>query len=101
MPARPLGERLFYRTSRCLALSQTGRVLSGRVSRILTDAEAMAADALAQAAVPRGRVPMASALPDFFAACHEISVDLHLGDRLVDLAGNGFDPALRIAALTD
>lgn len=107
-----LGERLFHRTSRRLALSETGRVLSVRASQILTDAETVEADALAQASGPRGRVRMAvpmsfglqhvaPALPDFFAAYPEISIDLHLGDRLVDLVGNGFDLALRIAALTD
>jgi DNA-binding transcriptional LysR family regulator len=44
---------------------------------------------------------VAPALPDFFAACPDVSVDLHLGDEVVDVIGGGFDAALRIAALPD
>jgi DNA-binding transcriptional LysR family regulator len=104
------GGRLFNRSSRRLALTDFGRGLVNRAARIYAEAEDIEYVALETARRPRGlvrlAVPMsfgtrwvAPILPDFFRHYPDIAVDLHLSDEKVDLIGDGFDAALRIAVL--
>jgi DNA-binding transcriptional LysR family regulator len=107
-----IGARLFHRTSRKLALTEAGASAREAAARILAEGEAAEALARDAAAQPRGKVRLAAPmsfgvlhvaplLPDFLAAHPGLSIDLHLGDDLIDLVGGGFDLGLRIAALTD
>ena len=107
-----LGGRLFNRTSRRLALTEDGRSLAERASKIYADAEQAEDFARKASSRPRGLVKLAAPLsfgarwvapllPAFFRRYPDIAVDLHLTDAQTDLIGDGFDAALRIAVLED
>ena len=107
-----LGARLLNRSSRQLALTEFGETVAENARRVVQEAQAAEGAAREMSARPRGlvrlSVPMsfglrwvAPLLPAFFRAYPEVSIDLHLGDAQVDLVGQGFDAALRIAVLPD
>ena len=107
-----VGGRIFNRTSRSLALTDLGRSVAERAARIYADAEEAENSARDQSSRPRGTirlaVPMsfglrwvAPLMPAFLRLHPEIKIDLHLGDAQVDLVGDGFDAALRIAMLEE
>jgi DNA-binding transcriptional LysR family regulator len=107
-----LGSQLLARNTRNVVLTEGGREYLGHCRRILTDIDeaeaALGRDAQTVSGTLRltapvvfGRMfaaPLASRLVQANAALH---VDLSLTDRLVDLIGEGFDLAIRTAALED
>lgn len=109
---RGLGVRLFTRTTRSLALTDEGETYRQHCLRILADID-NAESALAQIRVtPKGRVTVsapllfgrlcvAPLLPAFLARYPDVSVDLLLVDRVVNLIDEGIDVAVRIAPLAD
>ena len=107
-----LGTSLFHRTSRRLALTEAGRSLSEHAARILAEARAAEESAQDGARLPTGRIRLAAPmsfgvanvaplLADFLLLYPDIEIDLHLSDARVDIVAEGFDVALRIAALPD
>lgn len=107
-----LGGRLFNRTSRQISLTEFGQSMAAKASEIYRQAEEVENEAQALSIQPRGQVrlavPMsfglrwvAPLLPELIRQFPELSVDLHLSDASVDLIAEGFDAALRIAALPD
>jgi|APMI01.1.fsa_nt_gi DNA-binding transcriptional LysR family regulator len=107
-----LGARLFHRTTRSLTLTEAGQGYFDRAQRILADLDEANAAVRQLQAAPRGRLrvnaPMsfgflhlAPALPDFLARYPELSVDVAMNDRFVDLVDEGFDVAVRIGEMQD
>lgn len=107
-----LGARLLNRTTRRLGLTEAGRILYQRSQRGLEEIAAAEMEVSQLQQEPRGRlrinVPMsfgilhiAPLLKDFRDKYPEVSVDMHLEDRQIDLVEEGYDLAVRIAELPD
>jgi len=103
---KSLGARLLHRSSRHLSLTEAGQAWYAQSSRALDLLDA-AQSAIGQThEVPRGQLkvsaPVWCATPRFAAVlagyrerCPEVLVDMHLENRKVDLAADGYDLALR------
>ena len=107
-----VGTPLFHRTSRRLALTDSGTKLVEHAKSILAEGQAAEEAARDEASEPVGlvrlAVPMSFGLSnvgpvvaDFLCDYRGVSIDMHLSDAKVDLIGEGFDIGLRIAALPD
>lgn len=107
-----LAVRLFNRTTRRLSLTEEGAAFFERASRILADLDdaAAAVSSLHTAARGRLRVTMPTAfgvihllpaLPDFLARHPELTLEIDLNDRFVNMMEEGFDLALRVGDLED
>ena len=107
-----LGQSLFNRTSRRLALTEAGKPLADHARRILGEALAAEEAAHHAASSPVGRIRLAAPMSfgvanvapiiaDFLAANPAIEIELALSDARVDIVAEGFDVALRIADLPD
>jgi len=107
-----LGAQLLIRTTRRMRLTEAGQVFFRRSCRILDDlaeAEGEVADESRGLSGPlRLAAPLSFGLAhvspivtDFMLAHPDITIDLDLSDRMVDIVGEGFDLALRIGSLSD
>ncbi len=107
-----LGVKLLQRTTRKLALTNEGAAFLEDCQRILAEleeAESAVAERSARASghllisAPAGfgRQHVAPLLPSFLAEHREVTVNLNLNDRVVDVIGEGVDVAIRIASLSD
>jgi DNA-binding transcriptional LysR family regulator len=107
-----LGVRLMNRTTRKLSLTEAGEAYYREASQLLQQLDDLDASILDQAAAPRGLLRVSAprnfgetilgpAIFAFLAEHPEVSLDLRLEDRFVDLVEEGIDVALRISALQD
>ena len=107
-----LGARLLHRTTRRLSLTDAGAEFCARSRVILeeiAEAEAVAGQGSAQpfgllrisAPLSFGLMQLARFLPGFRERHPQLRLDIDLSDRVVDLANEGVDVALRIASKLD
>ncbi len=105
-----LGARLFHRSTRRLSLTETGRNYLESAERILAELEAADAAVSADRFEARGNLrvnapvsfgarQIAPLLDEFTRRHPHLTVELGLNDRLVDLAEEGWDVAVRIGSL--
>jgi LysR family transcriptional regulator for bpeEF and oprC len=107
-----LGTKLLHRTTRRVNVTPEGAAYYERATRLLGELDEMDDSASRARARPRGRIRvdigsvlanmiLIPALPAFRARYPELLVDLGVGDRPVDLVGEGVDCAIRGGTLPD
>jgi DNA-binding transcriptional LysR family regulator len=107
-----LGVRLLNRTTRKVSLTEVGRAYYERCTRLLADLEETEQAVSDMDTAPRGELrvnatptfgilQLAPAIADFTTRFPEISVELMLSERMVDLIEDGFDVAVRVGELPD
>ena len=107
-----LGVKLLVRTTRRISLTHEGSAFLEDCQRLLADvanAEAsvsaggLKASGHLRITAPAGfgRRHVAPLVPQFCTAHPDVSVSLNLSDRVVDLAAEGFDCAVRVGDLPD
>lgn len=107
-----LGVRLVLRTTRSIRLTDVGRAFVARTAQVLSDLSEAEDEARNTRLRPRGTLRVSAPvvfgqrylvplLDTLLAQYPELSVDLSLMDRFVDLVHEGFDLAVRIGALSD
>ncbi|MBE9067220.1 LysR family transcriptional regulator [Leptolyngbya cf. ectocarpi LEGE 11479] len=107
-----LGVRLLQRTTRSLSLTAEGITYYERVARLLQELDDANDSIISGGKKPRGKLTVSASLdfgqsllvqtlPTFLAQYPEIQVDLRISDRLVDLAAEGIDVAIRLGDLED
>jgi DNA-binding transcriptional LysR family regulator len=107
-----LDTSLFSRTSRRLALTESGRRLADHAGRIWAEgaaAEEAARDETAELAgtvrlaapMTLGLIRIAPLIAEFMKAHPAVQVDLHLSDAKIDIVEMGLDATLRVADMPD
>jgi DNA-binding transcriptional LysR family regulator len=107
-----LRTKLFNRSSRALVLTEAGRSYVAASKRILADVAEAERVASGEYAAPRGelilsatigfgRIHLVPVLADFLKTYPEVTVQLRLEDRAVNLVEEQVDVALRLGSLAD
>lgn len=103
-----LGTRLLNRTTRRQSLTETGHAYLQRVRRILAEIDEAEAIASSNSSITAGtlriyshlgfgQVQLGKLLPRYAAAYPDVTLDVTLSDRTVDLVEEGFDVGIFVA----
>lgn len=107
-----LGVKLFHRTTRSVSLTPDGIRFYEGCRELLIEFEALTAEVQGNKAIPQGRLTVSVSLAfgriclvpllkEFTQAFPEITLDISMDDRAVDLAAEGVDIVLRTGQLSD
>lgn len=107
-----LGALLLNRTTRQFSLTEVGHTYYRRASEIVREVDSLADTVRDSAKDIRGRIKLSAprtfadaeigrCLIDFAVANPDITLEIHLDDRFVDLVEEGFDLAIRITRMED
>lgn len=107
-----LGVRLMHRTTRKLSLTPEGEVFLVRCRDILANIESSEAEISTRSVTASGLLKvslpvsfgirhLAPLWSEFLADHPQVTLDVQLADRVIDLVDEGFDLAVRIARLPD
>ena len=107
-----LGARLLQRTTRSVTLTDVGTRYLERVRRILGDVEEAESSAEGERTRPSGRLVVSApigfgrlhvspVMSKYLARHAEVSAELRLSDRMINLVEEGVDLAVRIGHLAD
>lgn len=107
-----LGVKLLVRTTRKLTLTHEGSAFLEDCQRVLSDVANMEASVSAggvkasghlriTAPAGFGRRHVAPLVPKFHALHSDVTLSLNLSDRVIDIAGEGFDCAVRVGDMPD
>lgn len=105
-----LGIRLLHRTTRRLSLTDDGQRFHARAIELITLMEELESETVSSkgeatgllrinAPLTFGNLHLAPLWPRFIAVHPNVSLDITLNDRVVDLVDEGFDLAIRITNL--
>lgn len=107
-----LGARLINRSTRRLSITEAGRAYYERCRDVLADIDEME-NAVGDAATAArgtlrinapmtfGTIHLSAAIAEYQRGQPEVSVDLTLDDRVVDIVSEGYDIAIRIGRLRE
>lgn len=107
-----LGALLLNRTTRQFSLTEAGHTYFRRASEIIREIDNLSDSVRESSGEVRGRIKLSAprtladaaigqSLIDFAVTHPEITLDIHLDDRFVDLVEEGFDIAIRMTRMQD